>query len=155
MAGLDPGARDKPSRSAVSPEEITQRKRQILEVGAEAVGTASKRLASVLIRRTPRQVPARCQAPLVKHPLGLFHHDAEEARHRPVVVKQRAIGEGVVGLFRKSTALQQQQHAFAVVRLAGFQNLLDQRPDVGPDLPPDFGDRSGEAQGCLTPKVGR
>ena len=50
----------------------------------------------------------------------------------------------MIGLFRKSAALEEQQQPFVPGRLAGREHVLDARTDVRPDFRPDFTRRPAE-----------
>lgn len=68
--------------------------------------------------------------------LGVFGDHAEHARDRALVVGERAVGEGVVGLLHVAAALQEQLQRLVPGGLARAQHVLDARTGVLPDLGP-------------------
>ena len=83
-----------------------------------------------------RQIAQQAQLALADHALGDFGDDAQHAGDAAVVVVDRAVGKGVVGLLGKAAALEEQQQALIPGGLAALEHLLDARADVRPDLLP-------------------
>ncbi len=128
---------------------IGQRERQIGEILRQlAADRGEDLLFAGRCRRARGEFAHRAQAAFVQDAVGFLDHHAKHAGDRPVIVEQRAVGEGMIGFFRKAAALEEQQHAFRIGRLAGPQHLVDHRADLRPDLfpyaPRRLADRPGE-----------
>ncbi len=94
------------------------------------------------------QLAQEGETALADHPVGVLGYHAEHAADLAVVVRNRAVGEGVVGLLRVSAPLQEEEETLVPGGLPGADHLLDPGADLGPDLGPDV------ARGCFTPSVG-
>ncbi len=133
---FDAGSRDQ--AIAAGPAQVGQGERQIDEIMVELLADRGEEPA--LARRDRGrggEFAHRAEAALVQDAIGLLHHHAEHADDRAGIVEQRAVGEGVVGFLAKPAALEKEQHAFGIGRLAGAQYLVDHRAYVGPDFGPD------------------
>ena len=81
-------------------------------------------------------IAQHAQLTFADHPLGDLGHNAQHAGGRTRVVGERRVGEGVIGFLGEPAALQVQQQGFVPGRLACGENMLDTRPDIGPNLRP-------------------
>ncbi len=90
------------------------------------------------------QLPQQADLPLADHPRSVLGVGADDAAGRAVIVWDRAVGEGVVGLLRIAVALHDQELLLDVDALDPARGGGEQRPDVGPDLFPDL--RGGPAE---------
>ncbi len=152
MPGPDAGRAGEPG-AAVVLEQIGERERQVPEVGAEAALDRGQHLgAGVGAGELGGELAQRGEPALADHPLGLLGDDAQHARDPAVVVGQRAVGEGVVGLLGVAAAFQEQEQRLVPGRLAGVEDRLDARADVLPDLRPDVAGAGAERPGLLDPE---
>ncbi len=135
--------------------------RQGLPLGRDEVGERERKLAGVLTERASQGLPhavdrlvrgqAGAEFAQQREParpddaVGFLGHHAEHAGNPAVVLVQRAVREGVVGLFREAAALEEQPQPFIPGGLAGGQDVLDPGTDVRPDLCPHLA--GGPAQG--------
>ena len=87
--------------------------------------------------RAPRSLQGR-ELAFADHAIGDLGHDAQHAFGRPVVVGQRRVGEGVIGLFREAAALEIQKQRLVPGRLPGRQHMGNPGADIRPDLRPDL-----------------
>ena len=122
--------------------QVLRSGQRILDRGVE-LGFCNRR------RDRDRDVTQQAHPPLAQHALGLFRHDAQVAGDRAAVVRDGAIRERVVGLFLIARALEEQLELVVPGRAPGPQHAVDARPDVGPDLRPDFARRPAEGPWVL------
>ena len=138
MASRDAG-RAGQMRQTVLVEQIGQGERQVLEIAAEpALHRGEQLVTRVFSGDFGREFAQAGEPPLADDALGLLGDDAQHADDRAAVVRQRRIGERVVGLLRIAAALQQQQQRLVPGCFAGAQHVLDARADVRPDLLPNL-----------------
>src|SRR4029079_19101295 len=75
------------------------------------------------------------------HALGRVVVDTYDPADRAVLDRDRAVGEGVVGLLGVAVALHDQELLFGVGPLVPGHRRGEQRTDLRPDLAPHFGGR--------------
>jgi len=93
------GPGDQPRLPAVLVEEIHHRERQVARVGRDAQFDAGDNVLFGVGGGQPRrQRPQRRQTPFADDPLGLLGDHAEVAGDVSLVVGERAVREGVIGL---------------------------------------------------------
>ena len=133
---------------AVAPlvvEQVGQGERQVLAVQVQLPpGELERLLLGAHHARVGAQVAQGRHPALADDPFGVLADHAEHADHGAVVVAQRAVGEGVVGLLRVAGALEEQQQRLVPGRLAGGEHAVDARADVVPDLLPHLAGRPAE-----------
>jgi hypothetical protein len=138
-------------RGAVVFEQVDQRERHV----ARTLGQRSRRALARFghrfgfLRRARGQLAQRAQTAFAQDALGFFRDHAQHAAHAAVVGRNGAVGERVVGLFRKAVAFEEQQQALVPGRIAGGDHLLRARADVRPDLGPHFARGTPQRPGML------
>ena len=95
--------------------------------------------------RLDPQVLQRGQAARPDHPLCRIRDRGEHAADRAVIVVQRAVGVGPVGLLPVAVPVHRQQDVLGPGRLAFLQHAAQLGPDDVPDLRPHL--RTGQVQG--------
>ncbi len=96
-----------------------------------------------------RQRAQKSQAPLADDSFGFFGDDAEHAHDAAVVAAERAVGEGMVGLFAVAAAFEEEKQRLVPCGLASIEDALDARTDVGPDFTPDLARGFAQSPGML------
>jgi hypothetical protein len=80
---------------------IDHGKRQIVRIGGKAGSPLFAVLLPVASLAGLRgQLPQQRQLAFADHPLGIIAIGAEDAAPRAVIIRDRAVGEGVIGLLR-------------------------------------------------------
>src|SRR5262245_65729485 len=106
MVALDPRRAREHRAAAVRLEDVDHRERQIARIGGERSRAA---LAGLLpaagLGSGGGELAQQGELPLADHTLGIVGVGAEDAADRAVVVRYRAVGEGVVRLLRIAVAL--------------------------------------------------
>ena len=90
------------------------------------------------------QFAQRCHAAFADDPFGILGHDAQHAADRAVIIRQRTVGEGVVGFLGIPAAFQEQQQPFIPGRHARAHHRVDARTEFRHDLRPNV--REGAAK---------
>ncbi len=103
------------------------------------------------IDRPGRQLSQQGDLALADHPLSVVGIGADDAARRPVVVRDRAVGEGVVGLLRIAVALHDQELFLDVGPLDPAERGGEHRADLRPDLAPHLRRRPAQRPGVLAP----
>ncbi len=86
---------------------------------------------------------ATCRSPITRAVSSMTTHSMPDiAASR---VGKRAVGEGVVGFFAVSAALENQEQRFIPRCLAGGHHAMNARPDILPNFRPDQRARDGPA----------
>ena len=85
-----------------------------------------------------REIAQNAQPPLADHSLGDFGDDTEHASDPALIVVDRAVGEGVVGLLGEAAAREIEEECLVPGCPAVLEHLSDAGTDVGPDLLPDL-----------------
>ena len=96
-----------------------------------------------------RQIAQQRQLPLADDPLRIITVGADDAAHRAVIVRDRAVGERVVGLLGIAVAMHDEELGLDIGALIAAHGGVQHGADVGPDLPPDLGRRPAERPGML------
>ena len=118
---------------------VDTKKRHVERVVAEDVDQGNARfLGRSDAGRMGGEVAQRSQAPLAHDFVGDFGDDTQHAGDAAVVVINRAVGEGVIGLFSEPAALEKQQQCLIPGGLPLRQHLFDARADVRPYFLPDL-----------------
>ncbi len=151
-SGRQVRGRDDPQGPVVL-EQDRERERQVRGSAGER---ALERFPHVLDRlargEMGGEVAKQRQPALADQPVGLLRDHAEHAADPAVIVVERAVGEGVVGLLGKAAALEEQQEAFIPGGLPRREHVLDAGADVGPDLGPHVPRRLAERPRVLCPE---
>ncbi len=138
------------SRAAARLGHVDHGEWQIARIGCQRPGGA---VAGLLpgpgLRRRRRQFAQERELALADHPLGVVAVGAEDAAGRAVFGRDRAVGEGVVGLFGVAVALHDQELGFDIGALVAAHRRGEHGPDVAPDLAPDLGRRTAQRPGML------
>ena len=136
---LGNAARSAPLRYTTLFKQVGEREGQILLVPAELL---AQRLQNFFLGVGARQrrshIAESGHAPLADQAVRLLRNDAQHSVDAAAIVGQWTVGEGMVGLFRKTASLQEEQEALVIGGLAGGENGLNKRADIGPNLGPDF-----------------
>ena len=138
MAGLD-AAGGSQAKRVIFAEEIRDGKGQVFLVLGEAALHGCQNIGfSNSLTEGRRKGAQKAQPALADDPVRFLRDHAQHARDVAVVAAERAVGEGVIGLFPVATALQKEQQCFVPGGDAGAEDGLDARTDVAPYLGPDF-----------------
>jgi len=84
------------------------------------------------------EIAQYAQTALPDYALGHFGDDTQHPGDPDLVVIHGTVGKRVVGLFRETATLEEQQQSFIPGCLTARQNVLNTGPDVRPDLLPDL-----------------
>ena len=122
---------------AGSVAKVGERERQVARVSSE---TGLERGHEFDSGRRAGQSHAKVaqygELPFADDPFGHFGHHAQHARDFAVVVGERRIGKGMIGLFGEPRPREIEQQRFVPSGHAGREYVVDARSDVGPDLRP-------------------
>ncbi len=83
------------------------------------------------------------------HPAGIVGIGADDPARRAVIVGDRAVGEGVVGLLGIAVALHDQELLLDIGALDAAHGGGQHRTDLGPDLAPHLAGRAAQRPGML------
>src|SRR5580704_4672100 len=123
---IDSRLRDEVRPRPVRIDEVDQAERKIVEVSADAAANRGEQLIQLTRVGDLRGSLTQYGQPAFGDiSIGIFDDDAEQAADVAVVVRQRAVGEGMIGLFGEAGALQQQEEILIVSRLAMFDDFFD------------------------------
>ena len=137
MSWIDPGERCEPGLVAALLHHVNHHEGEIarlLRQGARATRTGLVDAAS--LRRSVGEFAQQGKLPLADHALRIVGVGAEDAAGRPVVVRNRTIGERVVGLLGKAVALHDQELCLDIGASIAAARFGKQRTDILPDLVP-------------------
>ncbi len=110
MASLDSGGARELRRAGVALRDIDHRERKVARISFERDRAAHAGFPPVArVTRLRREILEQRELPLADHALGVVAVGAEDPADRAVVVRDRAVGEGVVGFFRIAVALHDQE----------------------------------------------
>src|SRR5262245_58295006 len=148
MVALDPRRAGEHRAAAVRLEDVDHRERQIERIGGKRPRAA---LAGLLpaagLGSGGGELAQQGELPLADHALSVVGIGAEDAADRAVVVRYRAVGEGVVGLFRIAVALHDEELGLDVGALLAAHGLREHRADLGPEFAPYDGGGLAERPG--------
>ena len=96
-----------------------------------------------------REIAQQRQLALADDALRIVAVGAKDAADLAVVIRYRAVGECVVGLFRIAVALHDQQLGFNVGARVAAHGLREHWPDVLPNFTPNHGGGLAERPGML------
>ncbi len=156
MVALYSGEARKHGAAAVRLEHVDHCERQVARIGRERAGASfASLLPGAGIGRRGRKLAQQRKLPLADDPLGVVGVGAEDAADRAVVCGNRAVREGVVGLFRIAVALHDEELGLDVgAFIAVHGAVTSMRADLVPDLAPDESTRAFRAaHGCLPPMI--
>ena len=146
----DPHRADERSGAAAGLGPVDHGKGQVAGIGRQRLGCA---LAGLLpgpgFRGGRRQLAQQGELALADHPLGVIAIGAEYTAGCAVVGRDRAVGEGIVGLFGVAVALHDQELLLDIGAFMAPHRRGQHWTDVGPDLAPHFGRRTAERPGML------
>ncbi|GJE41573.1 hypothetical protein AEGHOMDF_0739 [Methylobacterium soli] len=150
VAGGKAGAGQEGRVGLLRPGQVGEEDRDVVRAAREAALDHRSHLRDGAdARHAGAEVAQLAQAALADDALGLLRDDAEHPGDRAVIIREGRVGEGVVGLLREAAALQEQQQALVPGRLAGGEDPIDARADIGPDLGPDGIGARAERPGFL------
>ncbi len=130
--------------------EIEQREGDVPGIGGQGLDAGASGVApGAGVDRPRRQFAQQSDLPLADHPRGVLGIGADDAAGRAVVVGDRAVGEGVVGLLRIAVALHDQELFLDIGPLDPAQRRGQHRADVGPDFAPHLRSRPAQRPGVL------
>ena len=145
MIPSNPAQRGEPCDLLARVDQIEHRKRKILRVRRQPAGAAlAGRFDAARFGGAARQFAQQRQLALADHALGIVGIGAEDSAGRAVRVRNRTVGEGVIGFFRKAVALHDQELGFDVGAFPFFHRPGEQRRDVLPDFVPHHPGRAAE-----------
>ena len=131
-------------------EEISKREGKVFLVLIElCLESAQNFRFGIGSRKSGSYIAQRLHATFANDALRFFCHDAEHTRDAAIIVGQGAVGERVIGLFRKATALKKKKECLVIGGLAAAQHALNARANIGPDFRPNFTGARTESPGML------
>ncbi|MFE7962601.1 hypothetical protein ACFU0X_06060 [Streptomyces cellulosae] len=135
----------------VAVEEVGEGEGQVPRVAGELpVGEGQHLLLGADHAGVGAEVAQGGHAPPADHPLGVLADDAQHADDVAVVVAQRAVGEGVVGLLGVTGPLQEEEQPLVPGGAARGEHGVDTGADVAPDLRPHLAGGPSQRPRVLT-----
>src|SRR5262249_11500231 len=130
---------DQPDAAAVRIRHVDHREWHVARIGRQRFGSAiAGLLRGAGIGRTRGQLAQQGKLALADDAARVIAVGADDAAHAAVIVRDRAVREGVVRLLRIAIALHDQKLRFderpLVTAHGGVQHWTDLTPDFAPDL---------------------
>ena len=126
-------------RATVRPAEVDGRERNHLRSPLQGPNDQVARLGhAACLPGLSAQVLQHGEPPPADHLLGGLLDRGEHPAHGPVVVVQRAVGVGPVGLLPVAVPVHRQQQVLRPGGLPGAHDGVEHRADGVPDLAPDL-----------------
>ena len=134
MIAIDPRRAGEDRAPAARLDQVDQRERQIARVGGERPRAA---LAGLLpaagVAGRGRELAQQRQLPLADDALGIVSVGAEDAADRAVIGRNRAVGEGVIGLLGIAVALHDEELRLDIGTGISAHGLGEHGADVLPE----------------------
>ncbi len=137
MAGFDAAGAGQRQGFAARLAQVDQRERQVTGIVPHGVRRPFAGIAPAAgIDRAGGELAQQVELPLGNHPLGIVGVGADDAADPTVVIRHRAVGEGVVGLLRIAVALHDQELLLDIGAFIATHRGRQHRADLRPDLAP-------------------
>ncbi len=147
---IDPRGGLQREARAVSVRHIQERKGKVVGIGCQLSGCALADFGlGTHMRQGRGQVPQQRQLALPDDALSVIAVRTDDAADGSVVVRNGAVGEGVVSFLGVAVALHDEQLRFDVRSLVSAHGGVEHRSDIAPDFAPDLGGLAPERPGMF------